>query len=98
MPDIASISKAGARPSLSGNQWGLASFALVIIALGLEFNWENFIQRWMDIRLVPYILFLLAALACSILAAIRGRKAWLLFSAVIVFLAAQATIALLVGD
>ncbi len=83
---------------LTAARWGVLSLALAAVAFTAEILWERYLQRWDDVRLVPFILLQLAVAACAVIAGRLGKRMWFLLSAFNLILAAQAALAFLVGD
>jgi hypothetical protein len=76
------------------NRWGLASIVLVAISFGVGPICHTVFH---DLHpcLLPYILFLLCALAFAIIAGVRGSKWWLLACLLPCVLAIQGILGLL---
>ncbi|PYU37405.1 MAG: hypothetical protein DMG54_33730 [Acidobacteria bacterium] len=78
------------------NKWGvsgLAAWLLSYLAAGICMK---VFKEDRSACLVPYIVLHLSAVTCSIVAAVRGSKWWLLMSLITAGLAIQAFLALLV--
>src|SRR5437868_11687331 len=80
------------RLKLRVNKAGVFSVALSVSAFVLA--WNSATAAY--VKCIPYTLLHLSALACSIVAAVRGSRNWLGLSVIYALLTAQAVFALLV--
>ncbi len=78
------------------NKWGISGIAAFLAAFLALAVCQKLFKDDRNACLVPYILLHLSAVACGIVAAIRGSKWWLLMSLITAGLAIQAFSALLV--
>jgi hypothetical protein len=77
------------------NKWGMSGVVAFLAAfLALALCQRLFKDDW-NACFVPYILLQLSAVACGIVAAVRGSRWWLLMSLITAGLAVQAFLALL---
>jgi hypothetical protein len=76
------------------NRWGVSGVVAWLLAYLVAAVCLKVFKVDRSACLVPYILLHLAALACGIVAAVRGSKWWLLMSLVTAGLAIQAILAL----
>ncbi len=78
------------------NKWGISGIAAFLAAFLALAICQKLFKDDRNACLVPYVLLHLSAVACGIVAAIRGSKWWLLMSLITAGLAIQAFSALLV--
>ena len=76
------------------NKWGISGIAAFLAAFLALAVCQKLFKDDRNACLVPYILLHLSAVACGIVAAIRGSKWWLLMSLITAGLAIQAFSAL----
>jgi hypothetical protein len=77
------------------NKWGVSGLAALLLSYVAVAICMKVFKDDRSACLIPYILLDLLALACGIVAAVRGSKWWLLVSLIGVALALQAFSALL---
>jgi hypothetical protein len=72
------------------NKWGVAAIATFVVAFLALAVCQRLFRDDENACFVPYILSHLSAVACGIVAAVRGSKWWLLMSLFSAALAVQA--------
>jgi hypothetical protein len=82
--------------SFKVNKWGVAALATFLAAFVALAACQKLFKDDRNACFVPYILLQLSAVACGIVAAVRGSKWWLLVSLITAGLAIQAFLALMV--
>ena len=80
------------------NRWGIFSIALFAGAFGASAVCNRFLHDKEIACTVLYVFLHLSTFGLGIVAAARGSRWWLLISLLSALLAAQAILALLVGD
>jgi hypothetical protein len=80
------------------NRWGIFSIALFAGAFGALAVCNRLFHNREIACMVLYVFLHLSTIGLGIVAATRGSKWWLLISLLSALLAAQAILALLVGD
>jgi len=94
-PTTAPKGGSSSETKLKLSQYGLSSIVLLLASLGVGPVCQRVFHD-LHLCLIPYILLQLFALTCSIVAAVRGSKWWLLTSVLSAVLAAQGILGLLV--
>ncbi len=78
------------------NKWGISGLAAWLLSYLAAAICMKVFKVDGSACLVPYVLLHLSAVACGIVAAVRGSKWWLLMSLITAGLAIQAILALIV--
>ena len=88
------IGERTSRGCMRANSWGMLSVAFLAVAFVVVPICTRFVHD--EICFIPYARFQLTALACSIVAAVRGTKLWTLLSLLCGLLIVQTAFAVLV--
>ncbi len=81
---------------MRANSWGVSSIAFLAVAFVVVPTCTRFVHDEKHLCLIPYVLFQVTALSCSIVAAVRGNKLWALISLLCGLLIFQTAFGLLV--